>query len=88
MHILSTLCLFTLLNGSESWVPLESKQDGLLMEYLRRVARSTRRHHMMNGRMRKVLGMTPRKDILEKKELKWFGDISREHEDREPRIFY
>lgn len=88
LHIYKSVYLPTLTYGSESWIMLDkqvSRITGAEMRYLRRVVGKTRRDHVRNERIRAELKTPALKNILEKRQLKWFGHVCRMSEDREPR---
>ncbi|XP_014284989.1 uncharacterized protein [Halyomorpha halys] len=58
------------------------------MKYFRKAARRTRREHFRNARIRDEIGVKPLTDILEKRQLKWFGHICRVDEDHGSRKFF
>lgn len=78
IHIFKAIYLPTILYGSGSWVLLEklkSRIVALEMKYLRRVVSRTRRDHIRNSRIREELEVNPLTEMLEKRQLKWFGHV-------------
>ena len=55
------------------------------MKYLRRVVNKTRRDRERNTNIRQELGVTPLENQIERKQLKWFGHVSRMESKRLPR---
>lgn len=91
IHIFKAIYLPTILYGSGSWVLLEklkSRIVALEMKYLRRVVSRTRRDHIRNSRIREELEVNPLTEMLEKRQLKWFGHVCWMDEDRGPRNFF
>ena len=88
LQIYKTIYTPILLYGSESW-PINTKVKKQIetteMKYLRRVVNKTRRDRERNTNIRQELGVTPLENQIERKQLKWFGHVSRMESKRLPR---
>lgn len=83
--LFKTIFLPVLMYGAESWTVLDkhvSKITAVEMRYLRRVLGKTRRDRWRNERVREELKVRPVKQVLEERQLKWFGHVCRMGDDR------
>ncbi|CAH1393932.1 unnamed protein product [Nezara viridula] len=58
------------------------------IRYLRRMAGRTRRDLVRNQRIQQELGVSTVKEVVEKRQLKWFGHLCQMEEDRDPRKYF
>ena len=80
MQIYQTIYLPTLLYGCETWpraATTDSQIQAAEMKYLRRVANKTRFDRERNSKIREEVGVRPAMDMVEEKQLKWYGHVKR-----------
>ena len=80
MQIYQTIYLPTLLYGCETWpraATTDSQIQAAEMKYLRRVANKTRFDRERNSKIREEVGVRPAMDMIEEKQLKWYGHVKR-----------
>ena len=78
----------TLLYGAESWPitrKIESQIVATEMRYLRKITNKTRKDRERNTNIREQLNIKPITQIIENKQLKWYGHIKRMEKQRIPR---
>lgn len=87
LHIFKSVYLPILLYGAESWI-LTDRQGSRItaaeMKFLRRTAGKTRRDCVRNERIRQELEIIPLKELLETRQLKWYGHVVRMDDHRDP----
>ena len=80
MQIYKTIYLPTLMYGCETWPrtkKADSKITSIEMKYLRRVVNKTKRDRERNTKIRQDLNVKPLTEMIEEKQLKWFGHVKR-----------
>ena len=85
MRIYNAIYVPTLLYGLESAVLQEKHKKSIQaseMKFLRRAIGKTKKDRVRNTKIRKDVDQTPLNDILEQKQLKWYGHLVRMDENR------
>ena len=80
MQIYQTVYLPTLLYGCETWdrtTKNDSQVTAAEMKYLRPVLNKTRKDRERNVKIRETLKVRPVTQVIEEKQLKWFGHVKR-----------
>lgn len=87
LHIFKSVYLPILLYGAESWIMTDRQKSRVTaaeMKFLRRIAGKTRRDCIRNERIREDLDVAPVMEVLETRQLKWFGHVIRMEDHRDP----
>jgi len=77
-----------LVYGAEVWqIPTReiNKMLSTEMDVLRRSARKSRMERTKNERIKEIMGVKGKLDIIEKKRLQWYGHVKRMPEERIPK---
>ena len=85
MQIYQTVYLPTLLYGCVTWdrtTKTDSQVTAAEMKYLRPVLNKTRKDRERNVKIRETLKVRPVTQLIEEKQLKWFGHVKRMGKDR------
>jgi hypothetical protein len=56
------------------------------MDVLRRSARKSRMERIKNERIKEIMGVKGKPDIIERKRLQWYGHVKRMPEERIPKV--
>lgn len=90
-HLYKTIFVPTLTYAAESWTILDkhrSKITASEMKYLRRSLGKTKRDRIRNRNIREVLEIEALTDLVEKKQLQWYGHLTRMNNERNPKKIY
>lgn len=77
--------------GSESWIlpkGLKSKVQAIDMKYLRKVKGVNKRDHIRNEVIKKDLQVGGIVELIEQKQLRWFGHLNRMNDDRPVKLVW
>ena len=91
MSVFKTVFRPVLTFGSESWVlsdRLKSKIQAMEMKYLRKVKEVTRKDRIRNVVIREELKVNSVLDVIEQRELAWFGHLIKMKNDRPVKVVW
>ena len=80
MQIYQAVYLPTLTYGSETWArteKIDSQISSAEMKYLRRSINKTKKDKVRNTKIREETNRRPITEIMEEKQMKWYGHVKR-----------